>query len=123
MSEQKQWDIVSGVGITALSVAAARAGESTRPDPLVTDPYAASFVAAARLPEELGSVLPPVDGDYSGRSAEQAGMWRAMATYNGARFLGKQQLMGSVEEGKLADAVLLGGDAMSCIIAATLYQS
>jgi len=33
-----------------------------------------------------------------------------IATYNGARFLGKQAQMGSVEEGKIADAVLLSAD-------------
>jgi imidazolonepropionase-like amidohydrolase len=33
-----------------------------------------------------------------------------IATYNGARLLGKQQEMGSVEEGKLADAVMLNAD-------------
>jgi len=33
-----------------------------------------------------------------------------IATFNGARFLGKQEQMGSIEEGKVADAVLLGAD-------------
>jgi imidazolonepropionase-like amidohydrolase len=33
-----------------------------------------------------------------------------IATFNGARFLGKQEQMGSVEEGKIADAVLLNAD-------------
>jgi imidazolonepropionase-like amidohydrolase len=33
-----------------------------------------------------------------------------IATFNGARFLGKQEQMGSIEEGKTADAVLLGAD-------------
>ena len=33
-----------------------------------------------------------------------------IATFNGARFLGKQEQMGSIEEGKIADAVLLGAD-------------
>ncbi|MGC1303317.1 MAG: amidohydrolase family protein [Caulobacteraceae bacterium] len=33
-----------------------------------------------------------------------------IATYNGARFIGKQEQMGSVEEGKIADAVLLNAD-------------
>jgi imidazolonepropionase-like amidohydrolase len=33
-----------------------------------------------------------------------------IATYNGARLLGKQAEMGSVEEGKIADAVLLSAD-------------
>ncbi|HEX4294904.1 MAG TPA: amidohydrolase family protein [Rhizomicrobium sp.] len=32
------------------------------------------------------------------------------ATYNGARFIGKQETMGSIEEGKIADAVLLAAD-------------
>jgi methyltransferase (TIGR00027 family) len=50
MSQSEQWDIVSGVGITALGVAAARAVESSRPDRLIDDPYAAAFVRAAALP-------------------------------------------------------------------------
>ena len=33
-----------------------------------------------------------------------------IATFNGARFLGRQDQMGSVEEGKIADAVLLSAD-------------
>ncbi len=33
-----------------------------------------------------------------------------IATFNGARFLGKQEQMGSIEEGKIADAVLLSAD-------------
>ncbi|HWA91713.1 MAG TPA: amidohydrolase family protein [Rhizomicrobium sp.] len=33
-----------------------------------------------------------------------------IATYNAARFLGKQETMGSIEEGKVADAVLLSAD-------------
>lgn len=33
-----------------------------------------------------------------------------MATYNGARLMGKQADMGSIEEGKIADAVLLAAD-------------
>ncbi|NKI40881.1 SAM-dependent methyltransferase [Streptomyces physcomitrii] len=46
---QQQWDITSGVGITALAVAAARARESLRPDRLINDPYAGAFVEAAGL--------------------------------------------------------------------------
>jgi imidazolonepropionase-like amidohydrolase len=33
-----------------------------------------------------------------------------IATFNGARLLGKQEQMGSIEEGKIADAVLLSAD-------------
>lgn len=38
---------VSGLGLTALAAAAGRAVESTRPDRLIDDPFAAAFIAAA----------------------------------------------------------------------------
>jgi methyltransferase (TIGR00027 family) len=50
MSGQAHWDIVTGVGLTALAVAAGRAMESRRRDSLVSDPYAESFVRAAPSP-------------------------------------------------------------------------
>lgn len=46
-TDDDSWDITESVGATALSVARARAAESTRPSPLFTDPYAEYFVAAA----------------------------------------------------------------------------
>lgn len=46
MAEQ-DWDIISGVGRTALAVAAARAIESCRHDRLIDDPHAAALVRAA----------------------------------------------------------------------------
>jgi methyltransferase (TIGR00027 family) len=44
--ESADWDIVSGVGLTALGAAASRALEGHQADPLVRDPYAAAFVQA-----------------------------------------------------------------------------
>ncbi|WP_377270543.1 SAM-dependent methyltransferase [Peterkaempfera sp. SMS 1(5)a] len=44
--------VPTGVGRTALGVAAARARESLRPDRLFDDRYAAAFVAAAGWPEQ-----------------------------------------------------------------------
>ena len=44
--ESADWDIVSGVGLTALGAAASRAIEGHQADPLVSDPYAATFVEA-----------------------------------------------------------------------------
>ncbi|MEB3371236.1 SAM-dependent methyltransferase [Saccharopolyspora mangrovi] len=46
MAEQ-DWDIISGVGRTALAVAAVRAIESCRHDRLIDDPHAATLVRAA----------------------------------------------------------------------------
>lgn len=47
MAGNQQWDIVSGVGVTALGVAGARAAENQRADRLVHDPYAEALVTAA----------------------------------------------------------------------------
>jgi len=38
-----------------------------------------------------------------------------IATFNGARFIGRQESMGSIEEGKIADAVLLSADPLADI--------
>ncbi|SFS89279.1 SAM-dependent methyltransferase [Saccharopolyspora flava] len=46
MAEQ-DWDIISGVGRTALAVATLRAIETHRADPLIDDPYAETLVRAA----------------------------------------------------------------------------
>jgi methyltransferase (TIGR00027 family) len=65
-TDKDTWDINSSVGVTALAVAASRAGESARPDGLINDPYAAVFMtAAAKLPnhpdgyEPLAAKLQP----------------------------------------------------------------
>ena len=41
------WDIATSVGTTAVMVAAARAGETERDEPLISDPYARVLVANA----------------------------------------------------------------------------
>jgi len=45
-TDNDSWDITSSVGATALFVAAARALEANKPDPLVVDPYAEVFCRA-----------------------------------------------------------------------------
>jgi methyltransferase (TIGR00027 family) len=73
-----EWDIVSGVGLTALGAAAARAIESCRPDGLVNDPYAAAFVRAAHSPGPMA--VTPAEAD-----ADPAFPWQSLATYVGVR--------------------------------------
>ncbi|MEB3020354.1 class I SAM-dependent methyltransferase [[Mycobacterium] crassicus] len=46
-SEGDSWDITTSVGLTALRVAAARALEARKPDPLAVDPYAELFCRTA----------------------------------------------------------------------------
>ena len=45
-ADNDTWDITSSVGATALFVAASRALEANKPDPLVVDPYAEIFCRA-----------------------------------------------------------------------------
>jgi methyltransferase (TIGR00027 family) len=83
------WDIVSGVGITALGVAATRAMESTRDDALIDDPYAAKFVerAGERLPVPLPTSLGAAAalGNGAGEDADWRRFFLAMAGYMGVR--------------------------------------
>ena len=46
-SHDDTWDIATSVGSTAVMVAAARADETDRPDPLIRDPYARLLVSEA----------------------------------------------------------------------------
>lgn len=88
MSRYQQWDIVSGVGLTALAVAAARAIESHRADALIHDPYAAAFVEAADPPmpmptrpdEQDDAVTDALDADPS-----YGALWTRVADHMGVR--------------------------------------
>jgi methyltransferase (TIGR00027 family) len=46
-SDDDTWDIATSVGSTAVLVAAARAAETDKPDPLIRDPYAKLLVSGA----------------------------------------------------------------------------
>jgi methyltransferase (TIGR00027 family) len=58
-SDDDQWDIVSGVGYTALMVAGWRAVHAVTPDPLADDPYAKVFIAASADPYWNGHLADP----------------------------------------------------------------
>jgi methyltransferase (TIGR00027 family) len=75
-SAHEQWDIVSGVGLTALGVAAARALETHRTDALIQDRLAEQFVKSAQP-----SVAMPTSLDDNAASDA----WRSMADSLGVR--------------------------------------
>ena len=74
-SEDDQWTITESVGVTALGVASSRAMETRRPDGLVEDPHAESFVDAVRDEIDL-----PTEVDMSADPASAL-----MSTYVGVR--------------------------------------
>ena len=78
--ESADWDIVSGVGVTALGAAGMRAMEGHRPQPLVRDPYAAAFVEAAadQLPGRI-----PVTPEAAAEDPEFP--WPGIAQYVAVR--------------------------------------
>jgi methyltransferase (TIGR00027 family) len=78
VTDSADWDIASGVGLTALGAAACRAVETLHEPPLVRDPYAGTFVKAARSPASLP--VTPQEAD-----ADQVFPWPAFAGYVGVR--------------------------------------
>lgn len=79
-TDNDSWDITTGVGSTALFVAAARALEARKPAPLAVDPYAEVFCRAAGGPwqELMGGGMP----DHPLRSGD---FGTHFVTFQGAR--------------------------------------
>ncbi|QBJ98166.1 SAM-dependent methyltransferase [Rhodococcus sp. ABRD24] len=99
MNELAEWDIVTGVGITALGVAAGRAIETHREGGLVSDPYAEAFVEAAAPPVPLPTRL---------GAAEDLGIpWESMANYMGVRSRFFDDYFGAAGEVGIDQVVLL----------------
>ncbi|MEB3065365.1 class I SAM-dependent methyltransferase [[Mycobacterium] zoologicum] len=79
-SEGDSWDITTSVGMTALRVAAARALEARKPDPLVVDPYAEVFCRAAG-----GDWAAVVDGSLSDHQLLTSDFGESFVNFQGAR--------------------------------------
>jgi methyltransferase (TIGR00027 family) len=77
-NQPPEYQVLTGVGLTAVHVAAARAAEGQRSYPLFDDPFAADFVAAAR------TALPFTD--YHPPAAQATGdLWSWVASYAAIR--------------------------------------
>lgn len=85
-TDNDTWDIATSVGSTAVMVAAARAAETAKPDPLINDPYAQILVAGVggsgiweyMLDDTIPAKLAEAD-------PEAAVMFEYMQTYQGVR--------------------------------------
>src|ERR1700744_3393130 len=85
-SHDDTWDIKTSVGSTAVMVAAARAVETERPDPLISDPYAKLLVTNAGANVLWESMLDP-DGvaKVQALDAESAAQLEHMRGYQAVR--------------------------------------
>ncbi|MFC9517285.1 class I SAM-dependent methyltransferase [Nocardiaceae bacterium NPDC056970] len=99
MDELAEWDIVTGVGITALGVAAGRAMETHRDGGLVADPYAEAFVEAAAPPAPMPTRLEDAD--------DREVPWRSMADYMGVRSRYFDDYLGAASGAGIGQVVLL----------------
>jgi methyltransferase (TIGR00027 family) len=84
-TDHDTWDITTSVGSTAVMVAAARAAETAKPDPLISDPYAEILVAGAgsgfwdfMRDDTIHAKLADLD-------AQAAAMFEYMQSYQGVR--------------------------------------
>ncbi|MCB0948485.1 MAG: class I SAM-dependent methyltransferase [Mycobacterium sp.] len=79
------WDIASSVGATAVMVAAARAAETVRPDPLICDPYAKILVADAGAGAWVSMLDEDVMSTIADADPEVAAVLEHMSSYQAVR--------------------------------------
>jgi len=87
-TDNDTWDIASSVGATAVMVAAARAAETDRPDPLICDPYAKILVADAGTGAweyMLDDAFMASLSEASDTDADIAAMFQHMGNYQAVR--------------------------------------
>ncbi|BBZ09748.1 putative S-adenosyl-L-methionine-dependent methyltransferase [Mycolicibacterium doricum] len=84
-TDDDTWDIATSVGSTAVMVAASRAAETERPEPLIRDPYARLLVSGAGT----GIWEKVLDADFVGKVAdadtEAAAIFEHMNSYQAVR--------------------------------------
>ena len=106
-TDNDTWDIASSVGATAVMVAAARAAETDRPEPLIRDPYAKILVADAgtgaweyMLDDAFVSKIAETD-------AEIAAMFQHMGNYQAVRTHFFDEFFGTAVDAGIRQVVIL----------------
>lgn len=84
-SHDDTWDIATSVGSTAVMVAAARAAETARDNPLIRDPYAALLVAGAGTGVWEMLLEPDLVDKIEAADAEAAKIFEHMGSYQAVR--------------------------------------
>ncbi len=84
-SHDDTWDIATSVGSTAVMVAAARAYETDRPDPLIRDPYARLLVTEAGTGVWESMLDDAVIAKVESLDPETAAVFQHMRSYQAVR--------------------------------------
>lgn len=84
-TDDDSWNITESVGATALGVASARAAETERDNPLISDPFAAMFLAAAGEGTWTMFSNSPLPAALIARYPELPGYRHAMIDYMACR--------------------------------------
>lgn len=84
-SHDDTWDIATSVGSTAVMVAAARAVETDRPDPLIRDPYAGLLVGGAGTGIWETMMNDSMIAKVEGTDPETAALFHNMRNYQAVR--------------------------------------
>lgn len=95
------WDIKTSVGATAVMVAAARAVETDRPDPLIRDPYARLLVTNAGAGAIWEAMLDPtLVAKAAAIDAETAAIVAYLRSYQAVRTIPTSPALSPPESGR-----------------------
>ena len=84
-TDDDTWDIATSVGSTAVMVAAARAAETAKADPLISDPYAKLLVAGAGTGIWEFMLDDTIPAKLADSDPEAAAIFEYMQSYQGVR--------------------------------------
>ncbi|MBV8967166.1 MAG: class I SAM-dependent methyltransferase [Mycobacteriaceae bacterium] len=106
-TDDDTWDIATSVGSTAVMVAAARAAETAKPDPLINDPYAAPLVAGAGSGIWEFMLDDTVPAKLAEFDPEAAAIFEHMRSYQGVRTHFFDEFFASAADAGIRQVVIL----------------
>src|SRR3984893_1685699 len=106
-TDDDTWDIATSVGSTAVMVAAARAAETAKPDPLISDPYAELLVAGAGTGVWEFMLDDTIPAKLAESDPEAAAIFEYMQSYQGVRTHFFDEFFGAAVAAGIRQVVIL----------------
>ena len=108
-TDDDTWDIATSVGSTAVMVAAARAAETAKPDPLISDPYAAILVAGAGAGTGIWQFMldDTIPAKLAALDPEAAAIFEYMQSYQAVRTHFFDEFFGTAVAAGIRQVVIL----------------